>query len=269
MRGDAVTTPHVGVTIRGVSHFFRIAQSDARDAQTVCAIDDVSLDVPQRSFTSIVGPSGCGKTTLLNIMAGLEPLQVGSVSVAGEAPRAGDAAVAYMLARDALLPWRTVAANAGFGLEVRGVPSAQRDDAAGRMLERVGLAAFAQAKPRQLSQGMRQRVALARTFALDSPVLLMDEPFGALDAQTKQQLQAVLLELWEQDRRTVVLVTHDLQEAIALSDRVVVMSARPGRIKGAFDVDLPRPRVVGDLIGTPAFTALYKRVHAEVEETRH
>ena len=256
-----------GVTARDVSHFFRIADREAKSVATVRAIDCVSLDIPARRFVSLVGPSGCGKTTLLNIMAGLEPLQVGQLTVDGAAPRAGSPHVAYMQARDALLPWRSVASNAGFGLEVLGVAPAARQRVVDAMLDRVGLRAFAAAKPRQLSQGMRQRVALARTFALDCPILLMDEPFGALDAQTKLQLQTVLLQLWEQDRRTVVLVTHDLQEAIALSDQVVVMSARPGRIKAVFDIDLPRPRVVDDLLGTEAFTQIYRRVHAEVEET--
>ena len=256
------------VAVRALSHFFRIADPAAKAEGTVCAIDDVSLDIPERRFVAIVGPSGCGKTTLLNIIAGLEPVQVGAARVCGAPAQSGNPRIAFMQARDALLPWRSALGNAAFGLEVRGAPAAQRRAVAGVMLQRVGLGSFVNARPRQLSQGMRQRVALARTFALDSPVLLMDEPFGALDAQTKQQLQSVLLELWEQDRRTVVLVTHDLQEAIGLSDQVVVMSARPGRIKAIFDVDLPRPRLVKELIGTPAFTSLYLQVRTEVDETR-
>lgn len=253
--------------VRDLNHFFRIVDPASKSATTVRAIDHVSLDILDHQFLSIVGPSGCGKTTLLNIIAGLEPLQTGKVKLYGADPHMGSRQIAYMQARDALLPWRSVMSNAAFGLEVRGVSARRRGEIVAEILKRVGLAAFGNAKPRQLSQGMRQRVALARTFALDSGILLMDEPFGALDAQTKQQLQSVLLQVWERDRRTVLLVTHDLQEAIALSDRVVVMSARPGRIKAVFDIELPRPRVIGDLLGTSDFISLYKRLHAEVEES--
>ena len=216
---------------------------------------------------SLVGPSGCGKTTLLNIIAGLETLQLGAIDVAGSPPAAGCREVAYMLARDALLPWRDVEANARFGLEVRGVPAEQSNATLKTLLELVGLGAFMRAKPRQLSQGMRQRVALARTFALPSPVLLMDEPFGALDAQTKLQLQGVLLRLWERDKRTVILVTHDLQEAIGLSDQVVVMSARPGRIKAVYDIPLARPRIIAELLEEREFIELYHEIRMAVEET--
>ena len=253
------------ITAQGVTHFFRITNGRASD-EVVRAIDNVSLRVEDRRFISIVGPSGCGKTTLLNIIAGLEELQAGSVNVAGGPPVAGRAEIAFMPARDALMPWRTVEGNAGFGLEVRGVPEAARRPVINELLGLVGLKAFASAKPRQLSQGMRQRVALVRTFALPSRILLMDEPFGALDAQTKQQLQALLLRLWERDHRTVILVTHDLQEAIALSDEVIVMSARPGRIKDIVEVGLKRPRDVATLIADPDFVALYQRVRSQVED---
>ena len=253
------------MSVRELSHFFRLSGEAKGVNDVVRAIDNVSLEVPTNHFLSIVGASGCGKTTLLNILAGLEPLQVGHVALHGAPPWAGSRQVAYMQSRDALLPWRTVTSNAGFGLEARGVAAAARAPIVQDLLERVGLGAFVEAKPRQLSQGMRQRVALARTFALDSSILLMDEPFGALDAQTKHQLQAVLLQLWERDRRTVVLVTHDLQEALALSDRVVVMSPRPGRIKAVYDVDLPRPRIVGELLTDARFMDLYKRLLHDVE----
>ena len=255
------------ITVQGLSHFFEIPHRRGDGRHVVKVLDNINIKIPAQHFVSIVGPSGCGKTTLLNIMAGLEEIQVGTVQVSGNAPLAGRSDVAYMPARDALLPWRTVQTNAGFGLEVHKVSPAQRDAVVKDMLAAVGLRGFEKARPRQLSHGMRQRVALARTFALGSEILLMDEPFGALDAQTKQQLQGVLLSLWERDRRTVVLVTHDLQEAITLSDRVVVMSARPGQIKSDFVIDIPRPRTVGELLGLPNFISLYREIRSLVEET--
>ena len=255
------------IEVEGLSHFFPLEERTAhRDTSLVKALEKINLSIPERHFTALVGTSGCGKTTLLNILAGLEPLQSGRVDVCGRAPQHGHEDLAYMPARDALMPWRSVIDNASFGLEVRGVAKNERYGITRPILEAVGLGRFENARPRQLSHGMRQRVALARTFALPSRILLMDEPFGALDAQTKQQLQSVLLDLWETDRRTVVLVTHDLQEAITLSDRVIVMSARPGRIKADFSIDIPRPRHVGELVGLPEFISLYQEIRSLVEE---
>jgi NitT/TauT family transport system ATP-binding protein len=231
----------------------------------VVAVDDVSLDVAEGEFVSIVGPSGCGKTTVLNLLTGLVPLQEGRISLSGRTPAAGNPDVAYMLARDCLLPWRTALGNACYGMEVRGVPEAQRTAQARELLARVGLKGFEDRWPKQLSHGMRQRCALARTFSLDSPVLLMDEPFGALDAQTKLQLEDLLLELWGAHRRTVVFITHDLAEAVALSDRVVVMSARPGRIVADVPITLERPRHVRSLQKDRHFLELYAHVWEELE----
>ena len=185
----------------------------------VVAVDDVSLSIGEGEFVSIVGPSGCGKTTVLNLLTGLVPLAEGRIALLGKAPAIGNPDVAYMLARDCLLPWRTALGNAGYGMEVRGIEPGARDARARELLARVGLKGFEDKWPKQLSHGMRQRCALARTFALDAPVMLMDEPFGALDAQTKLQLEDLLLELWNAHRRTVVFITHDLAEAVALSDR--------------------------------------------------
>src|SRR5262249_42864181 len=168
----------------------------------------------------------------------------GELLVGGKAPVMGNRDIAYMLARDALCPWRTTLENAELGCEIRGVPPQERRARVLELLEKVGLSGFEAAYPKALSQGMRQRVALARTFALDSPILLMDEPFGALDAQTKLQLQDVLLSLWQRERRTVLFITHDLSEAVLMSDRVVVMSARPGRIIADVPISLSRPRSV-------------------------
>src|SRR5438874_12991685 len=232
------------------------------------AVDDVSLRVAQGEFVSIVGPSGCGKTTLLNFAAGLLPSEVirGSYLVGGAPPVSGNRDIAYMLARDALCPWRTALENAELGAEIRGVPPPERRQRALELLDKVGLKGFEDAYPKALSQGMRQRVALARTFSLDAPILLMDEPFGALDAQTKLQLEDVLLSLWQREQRTVVFVTHDLSEAVSMSDRVVVMSSRPGRIIADVRITLGRPRSVRALQKDPAYHELYSHVWTKLEE---
>ncbi|MDE2456774.1 MAG: ABC transporter ATP-binding protein, partial [Burkholderiales bacterium] len=183
----------------------------------------------------------------------------------GEPPRAGSPKVTYTLARDCLFPWRTALQNVCYGMELRGIGAAERQSRARRALEQVGLGRFADAYPKALSHGMRQRCALARGFCLDAEAMLMDEPFGALDAQTKIQLEDLLLELWGQTRRTVVFITHDLAEAVALADRVVVMSAHPGRIVADMAIDLPRPRHVRELQRDAAFLALYSRVWEQLE----
>lgn len=231
----------------------------------VLAVDHVSLEIESGQFVAIVGPSGCGKTTILNHLTGLLPVQKGEIVIGGESPRAGSPRVTYTMARDCLFPWRTALDNVCFGMELRGVPKAERLERARLELGRVGLGKFFDAYPKALSHGMRQRCALARGFCLDSEVLLMDEPFGALDAQTKIQLEDLLLELWGQTRRTVVFITHDLAEAVALADRVVVMSARPGRIVADMPIDLPRPRHVRELQRDPAFLSLYSQVWEQLE----
>ena len=232
----------------------------------VLAVDDVSLDIGEGEFVSIVGPSGCGKTTVLNLLTGLVPLTQGSISLLGKQPVIGNPDVAYMLARDSLLPWRSALANAAYGMEIRSVDQASSERKARGLLEQVGLKGFENHFPKMLSHGMRQRCALARTFCLDSPVMLMDEPFGALDAQTKLQLEDLLLKLWSEHRRTVVFITHDLAEAVALSDRVVVMSARPGRIIADMRIDLERPRSVRALQKDRHFLDIYAEVWSKLEE---
>ncbi|MEQ1648910.1 MAG: ABC transporter ATP-binding protein [Hyphomicrobiaceae bacterium] len=236
-------------------------------AQPVLAVDRVSLTLKPGEFVSLVGPSGCGKTTILNLLTGLlSDVPEGDVRVLGKVPRAGNPDIAYMLARDSLLPWRTALENAAYGMEIRNVPKPERDARALNLLQKVGLGDFADKYPKALSHGMRQRCALARTFALESPVFLMDEPFGALDAQTKLQLEDVLMDLWSASQKTVVFVTHDLAEAVALSDRVIVMSARPGRIIADVPIDLARPRSVRALQKDHRFHELYAQLWTLLEQ---
>ena len=252
-----VLHPGASIEIDHVNHRF---------GATTVAVSDANMTIADGEFVSIVGPSGCGKTTLLNLLAGLLEVQDGRVSVAGAPPKAGRHDVAYMLARDCLFPWRSAIDNVMLGGEFRGVPTDRRRERARALLARVGLAGFEDHYPKALSHGMRQRVALARTFSLESPILLMDEPFGALDAQTKMQLEDVLLDLWSAERRTVLFITHDLAEAVMLSDRVVVMSARPGRILADIRIKLPRPRSVRALQKDPAFHAIYAEVWGWLEQ---
>lgn len=232
----------------------------------VLAVDNVSLDLADGEFVSIVGPSGCGKTTILNLLTGLVPLQSGRITMRGKTPSVGNPDVAYMLARDSLLPWRSALDNAGYGMELRGVDPARRRARAADLLAQVGLKGFEDKFPKQLSHGMRQRCALARTFCLDSPIMLMDEPFGALDAQTKLQLEDVLLNLWQSHKRTVVFITHDISEAVTLSDRVIVMSARPGRIVADMRIDIERPRHARTLQKDPHFHEVYSSIWEKLEE---
>jgi len=217
-------------------------------------------------FTSIVGPSGCGKTTALNLIAGLVTGQSGRISVAGRPPKAGRHDVAYMLARDSLFPWRTAMGNVMLSGEFRGVSRGDQESIAREFLGKVGLAGFENSYPKALSHGMRQRVALARTFSMKSSILLMDEPFGALDAQTKMQLEDVLLKLYSSEQRSVLFITHDLNEAVTLSDRVIVMSARPGRILADIPIDLPRPRSVRALQKDPHYHEIYAEVWSWLEQ---
>ena len=216
--------------------------------------------VREGELAAIIGPSGCGKTTLLNLISGLEPLSDGEILVNGQPPRAGAENIAYMFARDVLLPWRTAIQNVELPLQVRGVEKEERLRRAHRALEDVGLADFANAYRSELSQGMRQRVALARTIALEPRILLMDEPFSALDAQTRLSVQEKFVDLRNRKRTTAVLITHDFAEAVALADRVVVMGRRPAQITSIFNIDLPTPRSVLSLQSDEHFHRQYEVV---------
>jgi ABC-type nitrate/sulfonate/bicarbonate transport system ATPase subunit len=222
------------------------------------ALDHVTLAIPAGRFVSLIGPSGCGKSTIFNIAAGLQEPTAGRVLIDDLDATGTIGRVGYMLQKDLLLPWRTLVDNIILGMEIQGVPLRQAREKALPLLRRYGLAGFERAYPNALSGGMRQRAALLRTLLFDTDVILLDEPFGALDAQTKLQMQEWLLELWSDFGKTVIFVTHDVEEAIFLSDEVHVMGTRPGRIIETLAVDLPRPRL-RSCTTTPVFTALKER----------
>jgi NitT/TauT family transport system ATP-binding protein len=225
----------------------------------VRALDDVTVEIPDGHFACIVGASGCGKSTLLNIMAGLVQPSEGSIEVGGSAVRGPGADRGMVFQSYTLFPWLKVRENIEFGPSLKGVAGKERRRIAEALLEEMGLAEFARAYPTELSGGMKQRVAIARALANDPKVLLMDEPFGALDALTRAGAQRFLTQLWEQHRRTIAFVTHDIDEAIYLGDTVYVMSPRPGRVKEIVTVDIARPRSLDD-VGTAHFAELKHRI---------
>jgi ABC-type nitrate/sulfonate/bicarbonate transport system ATPase subunit len=237
-----------------------------RFADGVEALDGVSIELGEGEFCSIVGPSGCGKSTLLGILAGLIAPSSGSVLLDGEVPDGGLLGrVGYMPQRDLLMQWRTTLENAAVGLELAGVPREQAHARALAEVGRFGLAGFEHSRPSALSGGMRQRAALLRTFLAGREVLLLDEPFGSLDALTREAMQEWLLGVWEADRKTILLVTHDVEEAVFLSDRVYVMSPRPGRIRATLEVPIPRPRSL-EVTATAQFAALREQLLAPLRE---
>ena len=246
----------------------RVGRSFAgASGQAYTAVRDVTLNIGNGSFLSIVGPSGCGKSTLLNVVAGLIPASEGSVTIYGEPLRGINRRAAYMFQQDALLPWKTVLGNIMLGLTLRGIRRGEAEERARSWVSRVGLEGFAEAFPYQLSGGMRKRVAMAQCWIVEPDLLLMDEPFSALDIHTRQLMESELLRLWSDSRQTVVFVTHDLDEAIALSDEVVVLSAGPAsRIVSRYTVGLTRPRDLIDLRTHTEFTGIYNRIWADLKK---
>lgn len=247
------------IEVLGVAQAYR-----ALDGSLVQALGQVSLTVRGGEFLSLVGPSGCGKTTLLDIIAGLQRPSQGQVRRNGQPLDGHFGWAGYLSQTDTLLPWRTVLANAEIGLEIRGLPRAARRQAVAGLIARVGLQGFEQKYPSELSGGMKKRLGLIRLLAYDPEVLLLDEPFGALDAQTRETLQQDLLTLWQDLHKTVVFVTHDLVEAINLSDRIVLMTPRPGAIAQVYQVDLPRPRSAPEVQFGPAFQELHRRIRQDL-----
>lgn len=229
------------------------------------ALDGCTLRVEAGSFTVVIGPNGCGKSTLLRLAAGLLSPTGGGVTLGGTAPRAGDGRVGLAFQQPRLVPWRSAIDNVALPLEVAGVARDERRSRAAEALERVGLGGVGELLPRQLSGGMAQRAGLARALIGDPPVLLLDEPFSALDALTREAFDAELQRLWLEHRRTIVLVTHSVSEAVGLADRVIVMTPRPGRVARVVDVDLPRPRPA-DLIGDTRAAGLAAAVREALAE---
>jgi NitT/TauT family transport system ATP-binding protein len=230
------------------------------------AVRDLTFTVDAGEFVAVVGPTGCGKSTTLSLISGLEPPSSGEVDVDGSPVRGIPAGVGYMFQADAVLPWRSVVDNVAAGPRYRGAGKQDARTKAMVWVERVGLSAFAKYYPHQLSGGMRKRVALAQTLVNEPQIMLMDEPFSALDVQTRALMQDELLRLWHGTGAAVVFVTHDLEEAIALADRVVVMTSSPATVKAIFDVPLPRPRDVEEIRLTPAFIEAYREIWQSLRE---
>jgi len=237
-----------------------------REDREFTAVQGVSFDVSGGEFVSIVGPSGCGKSTLLSLIAGLVPVTAGRISLDGQPVAGVNPRLGFVFQRDALFPWKTVAQNVGLPLLFRGVDAASARPRVAEWIARIGLTGFERYHPHQLSGGMRKRVALAMTMVYEPEIVLMDEPFGALDVQTRNLMENDLLEIWAQFRRTVVFVTHDLEEAIALSDRIVVMTASPGRVKAVYTINLPRPRSVTEIRFHPDFGRLYETIWKDLKD---
>jgi ABC-type nitrate/sulfonate/bicarbonate transport system ATPase subunit len=251
----------VKLAIEGLSKTYR----GAGGGENVTALKDVGIEIGAGEFVSIVGPSGCGKSTLFNIIAGLIRPSSGTVLLDGREPDDLLGSVGYMPQRDCLMPWRTVLDNTTLGLELNGVRKKEAHKIAQAEFERFGLAGFENHWPAKLSGGMKQRAALLRTFLAGRDLMLLDEPFGALDALTRANMQEWLLDVWQEDRKTILFVTHDVEEAIYLSDRVYVMSGRPGRVSLCVDVDLPRPRKP-EISMSPEFLLLKQKLLRPLEE---
>ncbi|MDF2997681.1 MAG: transporter related [Xanthobacteraceae bacterium] len=262
LTGDALRTR--AVSLSGVRITFAARESGALG---FTAVENVDLDVADGEFVAIVGPTGCGKSTLLNASAGLLNPSAGTVRIFGEPLNGLNRQAGYLFQAEALFPWKTALDNVAIGLEVAGVGSREARQRARDWLGRVGLKAFADRYPHMLSGGQRKRVGLAQVLIRDPKILLMDEPFGPLDAQTRQIMGNLLLELWHAERKAVLFVTHDLEEAIALADRVVIMSAGPAsRIIGEWRVELPRPRDIMEVRVQPAFHALHREIWSALKE---
>ena len=230
----------------------------------VDVLRNIDVTLQETEFLAIVGPSGCGKSTILKLIAGLAAVSSGKLSVRGEVHAQTPPGIGFMFQRDTLLPWATVAQNITLGLECRGNPPSENRAEVERLLRLLGLSGYGHYYPRALSGGMRQRAALGRLLAYAPDIYLMDEPFGALDAQTKLQMGAELLRIWSSDRKSVIFVTHDIEEAVSLADRVIVMSGRPGTIKSDYAIDLERPRDLLAVRRDPKFYGYVERIWADI-----
>ena len=235
-----------------------------KDDDEMVAVSGFDLDVHNGEFICLLGPSGCGKTTILRIIAGLQPATSGSITLNGKMVTDPGSDRGMVFQEFGLFPWRTVKKNVEFGLEIQKRDEKEKDAISKRYIDLVGLTGFENSHPNQLFGGMKQRVGIARALASDPAILLMDEPFGALDAQTRNQMQKELLRIWQETKKTVIFVTHSVDEAVFLADRIIVLSTRPGRVKNIYKIDLPRPRDRGE----PAFIELRKTILDELEQQR-
>jgi NitT/TauT family transport system ATP-binding protein len=233
------------IELKGIRKTFKL--SEGKDAKTVLALDGVDLQIRKGEFLTIIGPSGCGKTTLLRIIASLIEQDEGDLEVEGEVVREPDIKRAMVFQTFGLFPWKTVMENVTFPLSIRNFPAQEARDIAMRHIKQVGLEKFVDAHPHQLSGGMQQRVGIARALSTGADILLMDEPFGAIDAQTRELMQEELMRICHEENKTVIFITHDLDEAVLLADRVLLMSRGPGKVREIIDVDLPRPRLDYDV----------------------
>jgi NitT/TauT family transport system ATP-binding protein len=255
--------PQARVEVRDLGKVFQLG------GKMLEAVKGVSFNIAKGEFVALLGPSGSGKSTVLNMIATLLRPSDGQILIDGVrvTPQKAMPQVGYVFQKDTLFPWRTVAQNIGYGLELAGVAKAERAERVAVCIQQAGLSEFADAYPSALSGGMRQRAALMRTLVVEPEILLMDEPFGALDTHTKLDMHDVLMKIWEREKQTVLFVTHDLSEALTLADRIILFSARPGRIKEIFDVNLPRPRDAVALRETPRYAELFAHVwHSLGEE---
>lgn len=248
------------IEIVNVSRTFNARKNGAASREKFFALKDFNLSVNEGEFITIVGPSGCGKSTLLDLLIGLNRADEGEIRIDGKAIAGPALDRGIVLQGYALFPWRTVRRNVEFGLEIKGIPKKERGDIADKYIRLVDLEKFSDHFPYELSGGMQQRVAIARALAYDPEVLLMDEPFAAVDAQTRETMQDELLTIWEKTHKTIIFVTHSIEEAVGLADRVAVMSRQPGRVKEVVNVNLPRPRRIGDVRNKPDFSILSHRV---------
>lgn len=259
-KGSAAAQRSDKIIVKNVAKIYHIKNRNEGKNKDFIAIEDVNLTVRKGEFLSIVGPSGCGKSTLLDMIAGLSQQNSGEIYIDDKLITGPALDRGIVLQGYALFPWRTVQKNVEFGLESKKVPKDEREKISAEFINLVGLNGFEDRYPYELSGGMKQRVAIARALAYDPDVLLMDEPFAAVDAQTREVLQDELLRIWEKTHKTIIFVTHSIDEAVGLSDRVAVMSANPGTIKEVVDVKLPRPRRIGDVRATADFGWISHRI---------
>lgn len=247
--------------VESLKHTFTTETGDP-----VPVIDDVNFSVRPFEFVAVVGPSGCGKSTLLNIMSGSLKPQAGTVTLDGQTLHSITPRIGYISQSDSLLPWRTTLTNVELGMELRRVPKQERRDKAMALIRQADLSGFENAYPYQLSGGMRKRVDIIKVLAMDPEIIFMDEPFASLDVFTREMLQTYILSLWQTTQRTVLFITHDLTEAIMLSDRVIILTKRPARVKSEHTITLPRPRTPADLRFNPAFIQLHKSIWDDLKD---